>query len=518
MADANLHEVNFQWPHTHPTTVIVTGTFDGWAKTLHLKKTSTGFEGSAKIPWDQTIKYKFIVDGQWLVNRRLPIDVERGSGFVNNVYTAPARPAFVDTPAVLPPVSVNSNVDKANGPIEAAAKGEKESNGHAVHENGNGNSAAASDKAGDKSEQTKVSGSPRLPQLLSDLASTIVAGHGTNSAYQYVTSGFGAAVHSVVGVDPIALPTPKAEDKFDRPFETVTTPNSLEPQTMTTTTAASLTVSAQSNNSPPVSPVAPIVPIMIVPVNAPENCTIPSASPPTEEVVAAPVSVPEVDPPVSEIVNGDSEATKEVALKAEEPSTHAPIVSETGVEPIVSDLKTAESKPAEDTPVAVVAAESKGATTSPSPAKEESSTDKEVTPEPTPEPTSVINTDKAVVAEAVPAVGAEAPKPESKIEGPPTKINGEKKESEPTPIAAPAENSKPATSEAPKSPPATPNKAQVFPTSGNRSPTPTSPSKSPSRFSSIRSGAGSKRKSSILGKLKHIFVKDKDEKEVKEKK
>lgn len=46
---------------------------------------------------------------------------------------------------------------------------------------------------------------PGFPQLLSDLANTIVARDGASSALDYVASGLGAAMHGVVGVDPINI-------------------------------------------------------------------------------------------------------------------------------------------------------------------------------------------------------------------------------------------------------------------------------------------------------------------------
>ena len=42
-----------------------------------------------------------------------------------------------------------------------------------------------------------------LPQLVSSLASTMVARQGTSSALGYVASGIGAVINNVIGVDPI---------------------------------------------------------------------------------------------------------------------------------------------------------------------------------------------------------------------------------------------------------------------------------------------------------------------------
>lgn len=126
-------------PHTEPTTVIVTGTFDKvssqsggifhssshvpnkWASSIHLVKVPAGFEGVTQIPWGQKIKYKFIVDGKWVVHEGQPTEVDPG-GFVNNIYTAPAKP--VTSPSLettsLPhgaerPMGVEANNSSTNG-------------------------------------------------------------------------------------------------------------------------------------------------------------------------------------------------------------------------------------------------------------------------------------------------------------------------------------------------------------------------------------------------------------------
>lgn len=87
----DLHEVLFQWPHTEPNTVIVTGTFDQWSSSMQLTKGPTGFKGSAKIPRDEKIVYKFIVDEQWMVAEHEPTELDQ-DGNLNNVYIVPPKP------------------------------------------------------------------------------------------------------------------------------------------------------------------------------------------------------------------------------------------------------------------------------------------------------------------------------------------------------------------------------------------------------------------------------------------
>ena len=81
-----------------------------WASSIHLVKVPTGFEGVTQIPWEQKIKYKYIVDGKWLVHEDQPTEVDPG-GFVNNIYIAPARPVI--SPALettSPPLGVEKPI------------------------------------------------------------------------------------------------------------------------------------------------------------------------------------------------------------------------------------------------------------------------------------------------------------------------------------------------------------------------------------------------------------------------
>jgi len=192
------------------------------------------------------------------------------------------------------------------------------------------------------------------------------------------------------------------------------------------------------------SSIAPIVPVMIVPVNAQENNgSVPSSSPPAV-----------ITPPEADVVSEASEEpAKDVAVKADQPSTHSPIaaVSEVKSDPAVQEKS--EPKPAGvsepvadkvDEPKAVIAVEDKHAGTS---HKEE----------PASAPTN--------------GVVSTTPSPEK------TKKSA---------------------------PPPPPNKALVFPTSGSP---PSSPSSS--RFNSTK-GSIKKRTLTILGRIKKAFKSDKE--------
>ncbi|PBL02175.1 hypothetical protein ARMGADRAFT_1005600 [Armillaria gallica] len=284
----NNHEVIFEWPHTEPTTVVVTGTFDQWSSSIHLAKDSNGFKGSTQIPWDGKIAYKFIVDGQWTIAPSQPTETD-SSGNVNNIYIAPSKPS--------PPTTTMSKITE-----KPVANGDTPS----------------SDK-----QETEASGG--VSQVVSDLATAATAG--TAAGLGYVASGVGAAIQTVVGEDPekatattaevpapepiskavseptpvSAPPEPAVEETLPEPV-IVSEPASAEPipPVVETPPTEELQVTPEPVSEPeptsvetapvplvepaPVAPaVAPIIPIAIVPVNAAENNESPPPSAETKE-------------------------------------------------------------------------------------------------------------------------------------------------------------------------------------------------------------------------------------------
>ncbi|GAV99458.1 carbohydrate-binding module family 48 partial [Lentinula edodes] len=147
MTASEKYQVTFHWPHTEPNSVIVTGSFDEWSQSKRLQKGEDGFKGTAEINWNEKITYKFVVDGQWVVNNQEPTEADN-SGNVNNVHTAPEKPL-------------------------------------APHSNGT-------------LEEPKPASEPAA-----DLAAIMAATDGTSSALGYVASGVGAAIQGVIGLDPI---------------------------------------------------------------------------------------------------------------------------------------------------------------------------------------------------------------------------------------------------------------------------------------------------------------------------
>ncbi|KIJ19880.1 carbohydrate-binding module family 48 protein [Paxillus involutus ATCC 200175] len=93
---ADLHDLEFVWPHTGPTNVVVTGTFDQWSSSIRLAKGDVGFSGTVKIPWGEKVAYKFIVDGYWLCRDDRPQE-DDGHGNINNFLRVPVKPAPLPT-------------------------------------------------------------------------------------------------------------------------------------------------------------------------------------------------------------------------------------------------------------------------------------------------------------------------------------------------------------------------------------------------------------------------------------
>lgn len=76
-----------------------------WNSSVHLKRTSSGFEGSVQVPWATKVLYKFRVDGYWTPHEDQPTEYDE-HGNVNNVTYTPDKPVVPETPASPPPAPV----------------------------------------------------------------------------------------------------------------------------------------------------------------------------------------------------------------------------------------------------------------------------------------------------------------------------------------------------------------------------------------------------------------------------
>ena len=89
-----------------------------WSCSHHLSKSPSGFfQGTAKIPWGETVQYKYIVDGRWTTTDDQPTELDP-IGNLNNVLRTPARPPS-PKPRPASPV-VEGVLGKVNGYVETA--------------------------------------------------------------------------------------------------------------------------------------------------------------------------------------------------------------------------------------------------------------------------------------------------------------------------------------------------------------------------------------------------------------
>jgi hypothetical protein len=170
-----------------------------WAHNDHLTKTSTGFEGRIKIPWETKVIYKFIVDGQWSTSDE-PTEPD-DNGNLNNVYMSPPRPNSHDSSITELAQSTEFVLVAPMKDVVPQAIDDSVSNVKT-----NVMDRQEPDAVSPVGEQLQGSPSPisgTKTYGLSDIASTIAACEGAPSVMSYVVTGLGAVIQSVVGVDPI---------------------------------------------------------------------------------------------------------------------------------------------------------------------------------------------------------------------------------------------------------------------------------------------------------------------------
>ncbi|CAK9302041.1 unnamed protein product [Gordionus sp. m RMFG-2023] len=69
---------------SHPKTVSIVGSWDGWKKRLPLVFSEEHFAMIIELP-EGTHHYRFLVDNEWTYDDKLPSSTENGTGFMNNI-------------------------------------------------------------------------------------------------------------------------------------------------------------------------------------------------------------------------------------------------------------------------------------------------------------------------------------------------------------------------------------------------------------------------------------------------
>ncbi|KAI5794585.1 hypothetical protein FPQ18DRAFT_156046 [Pyronema domesticum] len=75
----------FRWDRP-ATEVYVTGSFDNWSRSTKLEKDGDVFIKRVELPTDKNVTYKFVVDGDWVIDPNAPIDTDE-NGIQNNLIT-----------------------------------------------------------------------------------------------------------------------------------------------------------------------------------------------------------------------------------------------------------------------------------------------------------------------------------------------------------------------------------------------------------------------------------------------
>ncbi|TCD70480.1 hypothetical protein EIP91_003241 [Steccherinum ochraceum] len=458
MSSSDLHEALFKWPHPEPSDVVVTGSFDGWSKTIHLSRTPSGFAAKVKIPWGEKTSYKYIVDGRWTTTDTQPTEMDP-MGNVNNVYNAPARPVqpvFQSPPAVLAPAAVTP------APIKPDPKPVEKTNGvlPKAKETAVGMVEAIAPGTTDLSEPVETPTEAPEPTLAESTTAAVknaasVASETTTIIASATVSAITAAVSAVSSA--VAQDKPAPEEEKEVPVaESAPEPQPSEPAVVQEVSPESVLPPSAAND-----PVAPEVPVSILPLAVDVES---SSKAPEVAIVEGSATSQEVSPP-----------------PVQEVSTHAPII--VNGEATLGEPTTVSLPPV--TPSEIPAA--------------------------TPAP--VANGDSAPEGKDVPAiVETPATNGESKLEEKPLPTPATKApEATPvapsTPASAPTENG-------------THSHKRLFPTLGRQhrhssstgsheySETSSGSNTLPSRSSSQRK----QRKSSFFGKIKDLFHHDHKEK------
>jgi len=87
-----MFDYQFEWKNPQAGKVFVTGNFDNWQQVNELEKQPDGtFKKVIPLPSsEEKILYKFVVDGNWVIDNSMPVE-EDGRGNQNNYINIPVE-------------------------------------------------------------------------------------------------------------------------------------------------------------------------------------------------------------------------------------------------------------------------------------------------------------------------------------------------------------------------------------------------------------------------------------------
>lgn len=357
----DLHEVELSWPHGDASDVILTGSFDHWSCTMHLPKGASGFVGNVRVPWNEKVPYKFIVDGKWVIRNDRPTEFD-SAGNLNNVLIAPSKPIpIMEHPSTtIPQGPTDSMISTTTLPEESLLSSESSPQNTLAADQQDGitesDSTDVTSAVDDVGVSDKEVVSNNVPNIIVESAETPALSGEVDTFHTIVDTATSAASHvseevtSALeyvssGISYMFSSTPRVStDNVDvlGTTEQPSTTSAIEP-----IVAEAPLESAQGAPSPDVTEaapqIAPVVPILILPVN--DHTLNESASPEREIDAGDPLASDSLDATISVL----------------QPSTHSLIVLSKPLPAVTQEPQAGEqdSKPTEGENSEAQAAEEK---------------------------------------------------------------------------------------------------------------------------------------------------------------
>lgn len=333
----DLHEAEFSWPYGNASDVILTGSFDHWSCTMHLPKGASGFVGNVRVPWNEKVPYKFIVDGKWVTRNDRPTELD-GAGNLNNVLIAPSKPTpITEHPSATAPKGPTDTMTSATTLPEELLLSSETSPQKASEANQQGgitesdsNPTNAVDDVGVPDKEVVSIHVPNIivesaePPASSSEADTFHTILDTaTSAASHVSEEVTSALEYVSsGISYIFSSTPRASaDNVNilGTTEQPSTTSAIEP------IVAEVLAESAPDVTEPAPQIAPVVPILILPVN--DHMLNESTSPNHRETDTC-------DPSVSDSLDA--------TIPTSNPSTHSPIFLSKPVPSVTQEIQAAE--------------------------------------------------------------------------------------------------------------------------------------------------------------------------------
>lgn len=335
----DLHEAEFSWPYGDASDVILTGSFDHWSCTMHLPKGASGFVGNVRVPWNEKVPYKFIVDGKWVTRNDRPTELD-GAGNLNNILIAPSKPTpITEHPSPTVPQGPTDTMTSATTLPEELSLPSETSPHKALETDQQGgiteSDSNATNAVDDVGVPDKEVASIHVPNIIVESAEPPASSSEADTFHTILDTATSAASHvseevtSALGyvssgISYMFSSTPRASADNVNVLGTTEQPSTTSAIEPIVTEVLAESTQGTPDVTEPAPQIAPVVPILILPVN--DHMLNESASPNRETDAC--------DPSVSDSLD--------VTISTSKPSTHSPIFLSKPVLSITQETQAAE--------------------------------------------------------------------------------------------------------------------------------------------------------------------------------